>query len=283
VSRIIDPHLHLFDLTQGSYQWLKPENAPNWPGKQEINRNFQQQDLLLEQPLELVGFVHIEAGFDNQQPWREVAWLEQSCNLPFRSVAFADLTADDFEQQIRQLATYKSVIGIRHILEQEVLSILQHPNALYHFKLLADKGWLFEAQLMLDDPGAVDALVQIMQQLPALKVVINHAGFGFNSSRPGNWLKAIKRLSLFPQCKIKCSGWEMAHWHWSIAEVQPLLELVLEAFGEHRVMLASNFPVVLLSKNYNSLWRSYTSIFDDKALTQALCSENAKRCYQLAI
>ena len=28
--KIIDPHLHLFDLQQGQYDWLKPEN-PDYP------------------------------------------------------------------------------------------------------------------------------------------------------------------------------------------------------------------------------------------------------------
>lgn len=283
MNSIIDPHLHLFDLAQGSYQWLRPDNAPNWPGKQKICRDFQQGDLILESPLALAGFVHIEAGFDNQQPWREVAWLEQSCSLPFKSVAFADITADNFAENIQQLSVYNSVAGIRHILEQDAVSILLHPNTLSNLTILSQRGWLFEAQLMLDDSIAVDALLGVMQQLPELKVVINHAGFGYRCSDSTSWLASIKRLSQFPQVFIKCSGWEMSHWHWSLSEVKVLLEQILSAFGPHRTMLASNFPVALLSKNYNSLWQDYTALFEDKTLTQALCFDNARDCYQLAL
>ena len=30
---------------------------------------------------ELKGIVHIEAGFDNSAPWREIEWLEQTVDL----------------------------------------------------------------------------------------------------------------------------------------------------------------------------------------------------------
>ena len=42
---IIDPHLHLFDLEQGNYDWLKPENPPAWPDKDQIRKNYSESDL----------------------------------------------------------------------------------------------------------------------------------------------------------------------------------------------------------------------------------------------
>ena len=90
--QIIDPHVHLFDLAKGQYLWLKPENEPFWPDKAVINKNFSASDLSLSAPLSLYGFVHIEAGFDNLEPWREIAWLEQNCQDNFRAVAMLDIT-----------------------------------------------------------------------------------------------------------------------------------------------------------------------------------------------
>ena len=81
--KIIDPHLHLFDLKQGDYHWLKADNPPNWPDKNVINNTFDEQDLSLSPPLSLAGFVHIEAGFDNLQPWRELNYLQKSCPITF--------------------------------------------------------------------------------------------------------------------------------------------------------------------------------------------------------
>ena len=127
MMNIIDPHLHLFDLNKGQYHWLKAENPPFWPDKSVIAKNFREQNLKLAPPLNLAGFVHIEAGFDNQQPWREIAWLEQNCQSNFRSVASLDITLmpEIFSQQLDKLLAYKSVVGIRHILDDEALSILE--------------------------------------------------------------------------------------------------------------------------------------------------------------
>ena len=118
--KIIDPHLHLFNLKQGDYQWLKAENPPFWSDKKIINHSFTEKDLQLSSPFELAGFVHIEAGFDNQQPWREIAWLEKTCSLPFRSIAGINLLlpSNEFQQTLDKLSKYQSVIGVREILDE---------------------------------------------------------------------------------------------------------------------------------------------------------------------
>ena len=105
MMKIIDPHLHLFDLEQGDYQWLKAENPPFWSDKKIIASNFAETDLQLSSPFELAGFVHIEAGFDNSKPWREIAWLEETCSLPFRSIAGINLLlpSNEFQQVLDKL------------------------------------------------------------------------------------------------------------------------------------------------------------------------------------
>ena len=94
MMKIIDPHLHLFDLTKGSYEWLQANNPPFWSDKALINRSFNEGDLSLISPLSLAGFVHIEAGFDNQQPWRELNYLNNECQFPFAAIASIDLRLD---------------------------------------------------------------------------------------------------------------------------------------------------------------------------------------------
>ncbi|MFT5708807.1 MAG: L-fuconolactonase, partial [Oceanospirillaceae bacterium] len=117
--KIIDPHLHLFDLDLGQYSWLKTKNPPYWPDKNIINKNFAPIDLTLEPPFEHAGFIHIEAGFDNIAPWREVQWLESIVTGRFKTIANIDLTlpATDFLALIKRLTQQSSVIGFRHILD----------------------------------------------------------------------------------------------------------------------------------------------------------------------
>jgi predicted TIM-barrel fold metal-dependent hydrolase len=268
MKQIIDPHLHFFELCQGHYQWLREENAPLWPDKFKLRHNFHEDSLTLNQDTELAGFVHIEAGFDNEQPWREIAWLESSCTLPFKTVASIDLTLaqDAFIDQIKQLLIYPSVVGCRHILDDHAGELLSQKKVQDNLAHLADKQLSFELQMPLSHQTAVSLLINILTELPSLRVIINHAGWPpLNTHAPAQnansawqeWQKSLTALSQFKLCAIKCSGWEMAKRDYQTQWQHKIIKQCLNAFGDKRVMLASNFPLVLLTQDYHSLWDHY--------------------------
>ena len=103
-QRLFDPHVHLFDLSQGDYHWLRRKGAPFWPQKQAITRNFKQQDLHLKEPLQHCGAVHIEAGFDNAEPARELQWLAAT-GFTGAAISHAgiDLAPADFAEALAKL------------------------------------------------------------------------------------------------------------------------------------------------------------------------------------
>ncbi|WP_426369829.1 amidohydrolase family protein [Pseudocolwellia sp. HL-MZ7] len=296
--KIIDPHIHLFDLSLGEYQWLKPENPPFWSDKEVINNKFSETDINLStqtKALELTGFVHIEAGFDNESPWREIQWLEASCKNDFRSVACIDLTApaNDFIKQINTLIDYKSVVGCRHILDDSACDILSHKNTFNNLKLLADNQLSFDLQMPLSDLKAIQILTDILKHLPELTIIINHAGsppyfikdhsnnIAVQSSELDHWLNGLKTLSQFEHCAIKCSGWEMEDRNYSSVWCDDIIAHCIQAFGINRVMLASNFPLCLFSKDYLKVWQYHSRLatYNQKQLTQ-LCLENTKHWYK---
>lgn len=284
--KIIDPHLHLFNLQEGDYAWLKPENPPHWPNKQLINRDYRESDIALQTPLELTGFVHVEAGFDNQQPWREIDWLEQHCRKPFRSVAFVNLnlSANNFTRHIELLCQRPSVRGVRHILDEDAETLLNDPKVVGHFKVLQAHNLSFDAQLSVVDGAAVCGLINILEQTPELRVIIDHAGWvpSFNDKEQWQrWTDNLKRLARYPQVAIKLSGWEMANSNWTNDDVKPVLELCLELFSDRCVMLASNFPLCSWSYSLQDLWLNYVQLIGaDGSLLTHLSSGNAATWYQ---
>ncbi len=279
MSKVIDPHIHLFDLQEGDYDWLKSENEPHWPDKSTINRDYAESDLSLDETVALEGFVHIEAGFDNNAPWRELAWLEGHCQLPFRSVAFADIRSEAFKDQVAELSQYRSFVGIRYILDDAAETILSDEVVHRNLALLAEEGLLFEAQFPLADQSAVAALSRVLGDLPQLKVVLNHTGSPQQLSE--NWMNSIMSLAHHPECYIKCSGWEMFNRNWVSDSIKPLISFAIRQFGLTRVMLASNFPVSELSCDYATLWQRYLKEMKWKGFEKdMLVYENAKRIYQ---
>ena len=286
---IIDPHLHLFDLQLGQYRWLRADNPPMWPDKFKIARNFDESDLQLPKGWQLKGFVHIEAGFDNQQPWREIDWLETNCQLPFKSVACADLCSSDFTLQVTHLKQRRSVVGIRHILDEESLAILNHPLCQPHFALLAQLGWRFDAQLAISDSAAVHALLKLSRQFPEVAIIINHAGWppAVNDTEQfKRWSDNLQALSEHPNVAIKMSGWEMPNHGWMPSDMLVILQHSIAVMGTERVMLASNFPLCNFSHSYASLWRLYrdkllNELLIPHAVWRQLSADNAAKWYQL--
>jgi len=304
--KIIDPHLHLFDLAVGNYQWLKSDNAPFWPDKHVINKNFSLNDITLASPHSLAGFVHIEAGFDNEQPWREIKWLtEQLSTEPpqdtatvFKAVAFIDITATEklFEEQLTQLLQYDCVVGCRYILDEDATEILQQPQVIKNLTTLAHHKLSFDVQMPLGDLQAVNELLKVLALLPTLQVIINHAGSPIAPKTQSanevstdnaatdfersiawrNWQQSITLLSRFNNCAIKCSGWEMADRGYSIQWFNEVVNFCIHAFSIERVMLASNFPLCFLGKkfsqnNYHAYW---AMVIESTVINQ--CSENEK-------
>ncbi|MBU3021033.1 amidohydrolase [Aestuariibacter sp. A3R04] len=251
--KIIDSHLHLFNVDVGKYDWLAPENPPFWPDKSHIAKSFSEDALRLDDNLALAGFVHIEAGFDNQHPWREIDYLIATCKTPFSAVAGFDLLDEQGESVLRTLRQRKHVVGVRHILDDAASEILTAPKSHDNFSLLENAGFCFDAQLSLGDSKGVEALVNIARRYPRLSVVINHAGFPLAASEQ-KWRDSLQALAACENVAIKLSGWEMHERQWQVAIITPWIARAIQQFGEDRVMLGSNFPLCTWRMQYAEYW-----------------------------
>ncbi|KXF82120.1 amidohydrolase family protein [Enterovibrio coralii] len=278
--QIIDPHLHLFSLNEGNYGWLKPANAPHWPDKHVICRDFHEHDLQLDVPLQLAGFVHVEAGFDNEQPWREIEWLESTCALPFKSIACVDLTLDKdaFIALINKLRSYRSVVGVRHILDDDAEHLLKLASVQNNLAVLASHSLIFEAQFDAKDSRTVEVFINTAAKHSALRFVLNHAGFP-PAAASNDWQLNIQRLAQCDNLWVKASGWEMSDRHYPMTDVVRHVSTLVHSFGGHRVMMASNFPLTLFRTSYAALWNDYLTMPFSDDLLKKLCVDNATQCY----
>jgi predicted TIM-barrel fold metal-dependent hydrolase len=309
---IIDPHLHLFNLSRGDYHWLKAQNPPFWPDKMLIQKDFsvtELSDCLHEtSKIKLAGFVHIEAGFDNTQPWRELEYIESIPSQSNRTVASIDLlaTPESFQATLQRLQQYKSLIGARHILDEQAATILANKNATHNFGQLNEiTDFIFEVQLPLADESAINVMPLLTQTITTnsqLQFIINHAGFppkrvakDINNHAWHLWQQHINELAKYPNVFIKCSGWEMTDRHYAMSWFSQVCRFCINEFSIKRVMLASNFPLCLLgkeggkklsNKSYSSYWQDIlkSTVIEqcNKSEKNALLYNNALRIYKLS-
>ena len=276
MMQIIDPHLHFFDLSLGQYHWLTQGSGPNWPNLEKIKQNHHYADLANTE-FAVQSFVHIEAGFNNAKPSAELAWLASSTpeHVPFKAISYIqiDSESDIFQQQLTELLSAPNFIGIRDITEgQDYLRLLSDKTKT-NFKTLAEHGLVFEAQFELCHLDAVKALLKSATLHPNFKIVINHAGFIDNLH---DYTSALSLLRDTNNIFIKFSGQE--HCADALCP-KAKLNLLLEYFGEDRVMFASNYPVCLMREDYLKVWQGYRQLVDDYTTWYKLSFTNAERFY----
>ena len=282
-----DSHLHFFALQQGDYDWLKPNNPPFWPDKPRIACNTTERHLMTQSQGKVDGFVHIEAGYNNRLPWREIEYLDRHCSLPFKAVACIDLTDPQACSTVDNLLRWRSVTGLRHILDDEATTLLTTPRVKHCLAHISHRQLSFDAQLDLTDSKAVTALLNVISALPQLKVMINHTGASFLAARSAKkkhlWLRHIQLLSECPGVAMKMSGWEMASRDWRWQEVARVCDALFERVPYHQLMFASNFPLCGWRLPYLALWQGYEKLVAQlpKKVQRGLLHENATQWYRL--
>jgi predicted TIM-barrel fold metal-dependent hydrolase len=318
---IIDPHLHLFDLERGQYDWLKAESPPTWSDKESINNSYNDTGLQTSASFSVSGYVHIEAGFDNELGHREIANIEQRASLPQRSIGFIDITLKpaEFINEFNNQAQYRSTVGIRHIIEplditvenaplpeqdfatnevKRITSILENANSYTNLTFLQKHNGIFELQCDVNNRELVVQVFTFFQRLPNVKIVLNHAGFapsafdknGRTTAEFDHWKLNTELLTRLPNIAVKCSGFEMVDRAYATDQIQAVLTHCIAAFGCNNVMLASNFPLCELSVTYEHYWKQIFEVLEqmindgllNAAQKKALYFDNAFRIYQFS-
>jgi len=295
--RIIDPHVHIWDLASGLYPHFETPSTGLVGDNTPIARSYLLPELLAEaadEPLiALSGIVHVEAfPTDRIAETRYLQGLADGAGggFPQALVVNADLAADDAEQQLEAQCRFANTRGIRQVLNQHDVPLysygvpdnLANPVWRRNFSLLKRFGLSFDLQIYPHQIG--DALV-VIDANPDIVVILNHAGMPCDRSAAGfaAWSAGLRQLAARPNVFVKISGLGMLDHAWSVESLRPYVHTVLQAFGADRSMFASNFPVDKLFSTYGRLWQAFFQLTDDLSETErsALYADNAARIYRL--
>jgi L-fuconolactonase len=116
-------------------------------------------------------------------------------------------------------------------------------------------------------------ILKLATAVPDLRIVIDHLARPPLGSKGWEvWAQRIEDLARFPNIAAKVSvGFNaLLEWpKWRNDELLPYLDCACQHFGPSRLMLASNWPVVLLKANYDTAWTSLVA-----AISQVLPAQN---------
>jgi L-fuconolactonase len=169
------------------------------------------------------------------------------------------------------------------------------------FNELAPLGLSFDALLL--EPQLPD-LIDLARAFPATRIVLNHLGVpvgvgryaGERAARFPIWADSIRTLATCENVSVKLSGLGLPFAQFGsfmatapvssqqlANEWWPYIETCIEAFGVHRCMFASNFPVDSTVGGYAVLWNAFKRMVAGASAAEktALFSGTATTVYAL--
>jgi len=279
----IDAHHHLWDLEVRGQDWISGEAmAP-------LNRSFGVAELADEARAAGVGACVVVQTVTVAGETPELLALAAGRELLAGVVGWTDLTAPDVADtiaELRELPGGRSLVGIRHQVQHEAdPHWLLRPDVLNGLRAVARAGLAYDLVLL---PGQLPAATTAAARVPELTFVLDHLGkppIAAGGAEP--WFRAVHRLAQLPNTVCKLSGMVTeADWHtWTTSDLRPYADAVLEAFGPHRLMFGSDWPVCTLAASYGDVLDAARLLTRQLSLPEqrAVFATTAVNTYRLAL
>ncbi|MGZ3409210.1 MAG: amidohydrolase family protein [Xanthobacteraceae bacterium] len=184
-----------------------------------------------------------------------------------------------------RLRKNRKFVGVRHLDNFEPdPAWLELPTVIESIGLLEKANLVFEA-IPINAPQ-LGSFLAMSGRFPKMRLNLNHLGRPpLPEQRWEPWASQMARAAANPNISVKLSvGGDVAsRWRWSTDQIRGYVEHVLSLFGADRVMIASNWPVILLSGSFADVWSGSKSLLAgltprDRA---AVLGDTAVKIYRL--
>jgi L-fuconolactonase len=244
----IDAHHHLWDLDVRDQPWTAELPA--------LRRSFGIDELrptLVANEVDATVLVQTISVADETP---ELLALADAEPVIAGVVGWIDLTAPDAADQLARLQDGEGggrLVGIRHQVQEE-----PDPRWLCRADVRRGLAAVGEAGLAYDllvKPQQLDSAVDTVRALPDMRFVLDHAGKpAIRDGAIQPWHAEIAELAQLPNVAVKLSGLVTeAADEWTVEQLRPYVDVLLQAFGPFRIMFGSDWPVCLLAASYREV------------------------------
>ena len=244
----IDAHQHFWQPLRGDYDWMPPDNAT-------LNRAYAPADLAptLAQ-VGIDGTVLVQAAASVHETEYMLGLADAS---PFIKgvVGWVNFEDPGDLAHLTRLAAHPKFLGVRPMI-QDIADVnwMLRDDVQWAYAALIDLDLTFDA---LGFPRHLPNFLALIGRYPRMRVVHDHCMKPqIRDQRAGRdaftqWAAGISALAEHTNGFCKLSGLVTeADDGWSIDDLRPFAEHVLDAFGPARVMWGSDWPVCRLQAEY---------------------------------
>jgi L-fuconolactonase len=247
----VDAHHHFWNPARIPQPWMTDEHVA-------IARPFEPADL--EPLVRSVGVTRTvlvqSAANDDDTDYM----FELAAEVPWVGGIVAWCAIDDKNRasaRLEELCRRPKLRGIRHLIHQE-----DDPHWILRREVRPGLALLESLQLVLELPAVfphhLGDVPELARRYPALTIVVDHLGKPpLGTDRMERWEELLRAAADRPNVHAKISGLNTVAPTavWTAADLEPAVRVAVDAFGTHRLVCGSDWPVALLNGDYGRVWR----------------------------
>ncbi|MEJ7739750.1 MAG: amidohydrolase family protein [Chitinophagaceae bacterium] len=273
----IDAHQHFWEFNPGRDTWITGDMKV-------IQQDFMPTDL--EALLVTNGLDGCVAVQSDQSEEHNQFLLSLAGKYDFIKgvVGWVDLQSEQVKDRLDYYSQFEKCKGFRHVLQAEQdEAFMLRKDFLRGIAALQPYGFTYDILIF---PNHISYAAQLVSSFPDQRFVIDHVAKPYiKDKRIDEWKRDITAIAGNENVWCKISGMVTeADWKfWTLDDLRPYLDIVMEAFGPGRLMFGSDWPVCLLAATYNQwvdAFNQYASEFS-AGEQSALWGGNAAHFYQL--
>lgn len=199
-------------------------------------------------------------------------------------VGWVDLRHAHVEKELTTYQSQTKIKGWRHVVQEEAdHNFLIRPDFLRGISFLEKYNYTYDILIF---PHQLGATLEFVKRFPNQKFVIDHIAKPYiKDGFYDGWAALMREIAKHENVYCKVSGMvtEADYKTWTVEQLDPYLNLVLEAFGIERIMFGSDWPVCLVAGNYSKVKAVVTNFIKtlSTAEQQAIMGQNAIDFYDL--
>lgn len=281
-QRVIDTHLHLWDLQQHNYAWLTDYPALN------LSLTFEQRahDFL---GIDVIGSVFVECDADEDSIEKEASWAckiaEHKENHILGVIAGCRPDHPDFDAYLDRIQ-HRKLIGMRRVLHSQPDELLRSPKFAHGLRQIGRAGLSFDLCL---NHKQLPAATELVRRCPETRFVLDHCGNPpVDPANRATWLASIREIAREANvvaCKLSGLLGAVDRQHDPLPQLRNIISDVAQAFGYERLLFGSDWPVCRLGGSIRQWIDAFNLIIADwqESARHRVLVANAMRVYGLGV
>lgn len=274
---VIDAHHHFWKTAAQEQPWRTHAHAA-------LERDFEPADLDLELDAAGVDATVVMQSVDEAAENTRLAVYAQHDRVA-GVVAWLPIHEPRAALEVLKGLAIDKLVGVRCLIARDPLEWLTSPDSLALYREVAARGLAWDVVPITAEQTR--QVIALAEAVPELRVIVDHLGrppvetLGWEP-----WAANLAELATNPGVAVKVSvgidaltAWDA----WNAADLARYIDHVAERFGADRLLLASNWPVVLLRANYATAWSDLRTLvahaFPDVRDQSRIAGDNAARWY----